>query len=169
MRQRLFGSQRLAVSRSQFAKIHGPWPNCRGFPWEARQRDFITAYSSIMAGFCESRIMNHGLSRGFRCGVPPRQTQTNNDASGSPQRVAGRPPEYPPGRPLRNRIQAIGMKTRSQIAKKYAANGHVRRGRPLTSQTAFGGQLPYKGSLVRPAAIFDHSPFGFDGMFFDYE
>ena len=39
----------------------------------------------------------------------------------------------------------------------------------LTSQTAFGGQLPYKGSLVRPAAIFDHGPFGFDGMFFDYE
>ena len=26
------------------------------------------------------------------------------------------------------------------------------RGRPLTSQTAFGGQLPYKGSLGRPAA-----------------
>ena len=39
----------------------------------------------------------------------------------------------------------------------------------LTSQTAFGGQLPCKGSLVRPAAIFDHGPFGFDGMFFDYE
>ena len=39
----------------------------------------------------------------------------------------------------------------------------------LTSQTAFGGQLPYKGSLVRSAAIFDHGPFGFDGMFFDYE
>ena len=39
----------------------------------------------------------------------------------------------------------------------------------LTSQPAFGGQLPYKGSLVRPAAIFDHGPFGFDGMFFDYE
>ena len=28
---------------------------------------------------------------------------------------------------------------------------HVRRGRPLTSQTAFGGQLPYEGSLGRPA------------------
>ena len=39
----------------------------------------------------------------------------------------------------------------------------------LTSQTAFGSQLPYKGSLVRSAAIFDHGPFGFDGMFFDYE
>ena len=33
------------------------------------------------------------------------------------------------------------------------------RGRPLTSQTAFGGQLPYKGSLGRPAVIFDHSLF----------
>ena len=28
-----------------------------------------------------------------------------------------------------------------------------------TSQTAFGGQLPYKGSLGRPAVIFDHSLF----------
>ena len=35
--------------------------------------------------------------------------------------------------------------------KKYTAHGLVRRGRPLTSQTAFGGQLPYKGSLVQPA------------------
>ena len=74
----------------------------------------------------------------------------------------------PFGRPLRHRSQAMGI-TQSQIAKKYTANGLVRRGRPLTSQTAFGGQLPYKGSLVRPAAIFDHGPFGFDGMFFDYE
>ena len=32
------------------------------------------------------------LFLGLRCGVPPRQTQTNNDASGNPQRVAGRPP-----------------------------------------------------------------------------
>lgn len=52
----------------------------------------------------------------LRCGVPPRQTQTNNDASGSPQRVAGRPPEYPPGRPLRNRSQAMGI-TQSQVTK----------------------------------------------------
>ena len=28
---------------------------------------------------------------GLRCGVPPRQIQNNNDASGSPQRVAGAP------------------------------------------------------------------------------
>ena len=33
------------------------------------------------------------------------------------------------------------------------------RGRPLTSQTAFGGQLPYKGSLRRPAVIFARSLF----------
>ena len=39
------------------------------------------------------------------------------------------------------------------------------RGRPLTSQTAFGGQLPYKGSLVRPAARFDYNPFMYDGRF----
>ena len=28
---------------------------------------------------------------GLRCGVPPRQTQNDNDASGNPQRVAGAP------------------------------------------------------------------------------
>ena len=60
--------------------------------WEARQRHLTTAHSSIMAGFYEPRTTNHGLSLGLRCGVPPRQIQTNNDASGSPQRVAGRPP-----------------------------------------------------------------------------
>ena len=39
-----------------------------------------------------SRITNNEprLFLGLRCGVPPRQTQTDNDASGSPQRVAGR-------------------------------------------------------------------------------
>ena len=66
---------------------------------------------------------------GLRCGVPPRQTQTNNDASGNPQRVAGRPPEYPPGRPLRNRIQAMGMNADTGH-KKYTAHGLVRRGCP---------------------------------------
>ena len=35
--------------------------------------------------------------------------------------------------------------------KSFTAYGLVRRGRSLTSQTAFGGQLPYKGSLGRPA------------------
>ena len=48
------------------------------------------------------------------------------------------------------------------IILQYAKNtaiGLVRRGRYLTFQTAFGGQLPYKGSLGRPAVIFDHSPF----------
>ena len=62
--------------------------------------------------------------------------------------------------------------------KTQTADGRPQKTRPmslcvgadlLTSQTAFGGQLPYKGSLVRSAAIFDHGPFGFDGMFFDYE
>ena len=50
-------------------------------------------------------------------------------------------------------------------AKKYTVSGPVRRGRPLTSQTAFGGQLPYKGSLVRPAVIFNHNPFEYSGEF----
>ena len=31
-----------------------------------------------------------GCFLGLRCGVPPRQTQADNDASGNPQRVAGR-------------------------------------------------------------------------------
>ena len=61
-----------------------------------------------------------GSFLGLRCGVPPRQTQNNNDASGNPQRVAGRLPlpfvqvtvlhrkgQNSLGRPLRPRIQAI--------------------------------------------------------------
>ena len=43
----------------------------------------------------------------------------------------------------------------------------MRRGRPLTSQTAFGGQLPYKGSLVRPAVRFDHNPFEYNVDFYE--
>ena len=57
------------------------------------------------------------------------------------------------------------IELRSQFSKKYTANGLVRRGRPLTSQTAFGGQLPYKGSLVRPAARFGHSQSEYNGKF----
>ena len=67
----------------------------------------------------------------------------------------------PFGRPLRHRSQAMGI-TQSQVTKNMA-NGHVRRGRPLTSQTAFGGQLPYKGSLVRPAVRFGHSQSEYNG------
>ena len=67
-------------------------------------------------------------------------------------------------RPLRYRSQAMG-KNAVTDCKKYTAYGLVRRGRPLTSQTAFGGQLPYKGSLVRLAAIFDYSSFLYDGEF----
>ena len=33
---------------------------------------------------------------GLRCGIPPRQTQNDNDASGNPQRVAGRLPRTSP-------------------------------------------------------------------------
>jgi hypothetical protein len=56
------------------------------------------------------------------------------------------------------------------------ANGHVRRGRP---EAFLARQVPTNGRRKtvaktdsrgwRPAAIFDHSPFGFDDMFFDYE
>ena len=56
--------------------------------------------------------------------------------------------------------------TALRTVKKYTANGLVRRGLPLTSQTAFGGQLPYKGSLVRPAVRFDHNPFEYNVDFY---
>ena len=58
------------------------------------------------------------------------------------------------GRPLRYRSQAI---------KNYAAICRMRRGRSLTSQTAFGGQLTYKGSLVRPVVRFHHSLSEYNG------
>ena len=48
-------------------------------------------------------------------------------------------------------------------SSQKTASSRMRRGRPLTSQTAFGGQLPYKGSLVRPAARFHHIPFDYNG------
>ena len=137
-----YRSQAMKKERGlQATKKHGPWPNCRGFPWEARQRDFITAYSSIMAGFYEPRIMNHGLFHGFRCGIPPRQTQTNNDASGSPQRVAGRPPLLSvlitgpvPDGPERlgtalTESQSGDGNNASHRSQKNTANGLVRRGR----------------------------------------
>ena len=43
----------------------------------------------------------------------------------------------------------MSVATILQYAKNTAI-GLVRRGRPLTSQTAFGGQLPYKGALGGP-------------------
>ena len=52
----------------------------------------------------------------------------------------------------------------SQVAdRKNSPNRGIRRGRLLTSQTAFGGQLPYKGSLVRPVARFHHIPSEYNG------
>ena len=44
----------------------------------------------MMVSFYEPRTTSHGFFLGFRCGVLPRQTQTDNDASGNPRRVAGR-------------------------------------------------------------------------------
>ena len=71
---------------------------------------------------------------GLRCGVPPRQT---------------------------HEINAVRW---SQVADcKNSPNRGIRRGRPLTSQTAFGGQLPYKGSLVRPVARCDHNLSEYNG------
>ena len=74
------------------------------------------------------------LFLGIRCGVSPRQT---------------------------HEINAVRW---SQVAdRKNSPNRGIRRGRPLTSQTAFSGQLPYKGSLVRPVARFHHIPSGYNG------
>ena len=95
-----------------------------------------------------------------------RQTQTDNDASGSPPRVAGRlyrpaPTESQPGdvmdlrQTMNDERIAIGDVMAEPLwinGKSFTAYGLVRRGRSLTSQTAFSGQLPYKGSLGRPAA-----------------
>ena len=66
----------------------------------------------------------------YGCAIP-RQTQADNDALGSPQRVAGRPL----GQPLRNRSQAMGTVCRWQAARFYrmqkdTAIGRMRRGRP---------------------------------------
>ena len=109
---------------------------------EARQRDFITAHSSIMAGFYEQRVTCHKI-----------RVCTSF--------AAGRPLAVPYGIAVRRWERKRGHR----LQKKYMASGHVRRGRPLTSQTAFGGQLPYKGSLVRPAAIFGHSRSEYNGKF----
>ena len=75
--------------------------------------------------------------RRFRCGVPPRLTRTDNIASSTP-RLVEENPSTASGPPL---LRRGGLRPN---------RGH-RRGRPLTSQTAFGGQLPYEGSLGRPA------------------
>ncbi len=56
----------------------------------------------------------------------------------------------------------------SQVAdRKNSPNRGIRRGRPLTSQTAFGGQLPYKGSLVRSVARFHHIPLSIMAGFYE--
>ena len=80
---------------------------------------------------------------GFRCGVPPRQTQTDNDASGNPQRVAGRLT----GRPLRHRNQAM---------KNYAAICCGRRGRPGRRSAARFGFKPHSGIM---AGFYERRPF----------
>jgi hydroxylamine reductase len=80
---------------------------------------------------------------GFRCGVPPRQIHEMNAV---------------------RRRQFAGR-------KKYGLWPNC-RDRPLTSQTAFGGQLPYKGSLVRPAVGINHSLFeavGINHSLFEYK
>ena len=56
----------------------------------------------------------------------------------------------------------------SQVAgRKNNPNRGIRRGRLLTSQTAFGGQLPYKGSLVRSVARFHHIPLSIMAGFYE--
>ena len=111
----LFLSHRPAIKNS--SKIRGQRPYALGQPgqpfWPVRcrppegagrlpkrtavaggpLRDSITAHSGVMAGLYEPRITSHEpLLFSDSDAATPRQTQTNNDASGSPQRVAGRPP-----------------------------------------------------------------------------
>ena len=108
----------------------------------------------------------------------PQQTQTNNDASGSPQRVAGRPPlpsvqvtvlhltkQKALGRPLRPRIQAINGNAVYWL-QKITANGLVHRGRPeafwpVKCRPAEGaGRLPKRTAVAGvPLVRFDHSLF----------
>ena len=75
---------------------------------------------------------------GIRCGVPPRQT---------------------------HEINAVRW---PQVADcKNSPNRGIRRGQLLTSQTAFGVQLPYKGSLVRSVARFHHIPLSIMAGFYE--
>ena len=64
---------------------------------------------------------------------------------------------------LGRRLQFAGRRPQKNTANGLVRN--MRRGRPLTSQTAFGGQLPYKGSLVSPVVRFGYSLFDYGGMF----
>ena len=97
-------------------------------------RDLTTAYSGIMAGFYEPRTPSHGLSSDSDAALP-RQTQTENDASGSPQRVAGRlyrpaPTMAPDGAILR----ANGFPRRCRPFEFDAAQRHMSQTRPATSE-----------------------------------
>ena len=65
-----------------------------------------------------------------------------------------------------NRTSPTKSHTGDESEIKKHSQGLVRRGRPLTSQTAFGGQLPYKGSLGRPAVRFEHNLFWMMAGFF---
>ena len=122
-----------------------------------------------------------GVYLGLRCGVPPRQTQTDNDASGNPQRVAG-PTSYCwgctydsqrdafTGRPLRNRSQAIinnprpvascvGAVPKAFLARQVPTNGRRKTvaktdssgWRPAANKSAIS-QAGQCGMILRPAA-----------------
>ena len=61
--------------------------------------------------------------------------------------------------------ESCNKRSSPAAGRRSQKTSRMRRGRPLTSQTAFGGQLPYKGSLVRPAVRFHHSLFEYNGRF----
>ena len=92
------GRRTMKGRRSQVAKKYTASGRMRrGRPGQGGPlRDLAIAYSSIMAGFCEPRTTSHGFSSDSDAATR-RQTQTNNDASGNPQRVAGRPLGVPYG------------------------------------------------------------------------
>ena len=100
------------------------------------------------------------LFLGLRCGVPPRQTQTDNDASGNPQRVSGRLCQDVPYGIAYRRWE----RKRSQIAKKIHGNGLMCRGCPKPfwpvrcRPSGGAGRLPKRTAVAgQPVVRFGHT------------
>ena len=85
MRQALFFGL-SCVKRTQFVKYTAPGLVRRGRLGKAARRD-ITSQPIRVWWYV---FTSHGFSADSDAATP-RQTQTDNDASGNPQRVAGRP------------------------------------------------------------------------------
>ena len=138
----------------------------------------------MMAGFYELQSTNYEPRPflGLRCGVPPRQTQTNNDASGNPLRVAGAPRVAPTMRlrrvkfilrpcPICHKFRLSPRFTRDALTGRplrYRIEAMIIISRPLFAggrlqkNTAYG--LVRRGFHVgRPLERFRHSLAEYDG------